>query len=81
VTIRIETEADHEGFAAGFLLFLGVSHIREGRAEEVSRQYGMAVGASRVVLPASNPKKIPSAKIQASGKHQTSNFNPRIARR
>jgi hypothetical protein len=26
-----------------------------------------------------NPKKIPSAKIQAPGKHQTSNFKSRIA--
>jgi hypothetical protein len=41
VTIRIKAKPHHNGFATGFLLFLGVSHIAEVRTEVLLRQQGM----------------------------------------
>jgi hypothetical protein len=38
VAIRVEAESDHQSFAPGFFLFLGVSHIPEVRTEAPLRQ-------------------------------------------
>ena len=38
VTVGIEAEAEHHGFAAGPFRFLGVSHIQQGSTEGEWRQ-------------------------------------------
>ena len=38
MAIGIEAEPDHDSFATALLLFLGVSHIPEGRTEAALRQ-------------------------------------------